>query len=58
MVECPTPWKKDYPARLHAENAMRKEWREGRGKHMPIRVYQCGCGLWHTTSKPYKWWKL
>ena len=57
MTECPTPMKKAYPFKSHASNALRKEWREGRGKHMPIRVYHCPCGYWHTTSKPYRWWE-
>lgn len=53
---CPHPSKKAYVNRDQAENALHKEWREGRRKHLPIRTYHCECGYWHTTSKPYKWW--
>lgn len=54
---CPTNHKKKYVTKEQANNALHKEWREGRRKHMPVRIYKCRCGYWHTTSKPNGWWR-
>lgn len=48
--ECPTPHKLAHPNKKQAENAMRQFWRRRRGVKMPVRVYHCPCGRWHTTS--------
>ena len=50
--KCPKPHKRKYATQQDADEALGKEWREGRRKHMPIRAYLCVCGQWHTTSKP------
>lgn len=50
---CPTPGKKRYPSRDHADEGMAIMWRRGtHGGYLPVRVYLCPCGSWHLTHKP------
>ncbi len=49
---CPSPHKKQYPSREHAENAVSKFLRATGPGYRPTRAYQCVCGLWHTTKQP------
>lgn len=53
-VPCPTPDKVGHSTRYAAE-AVLVASRRMRRRHgsPPIRAYQCACGLWHVTSKPY-----
>ena len=55
--KCPHPGKRAYKTEREADEALGHEWRTARRKHMPIRYYHCVCGMWHTTSKPYEWWR-
>lgn len=50
---CPTN-KRSYDTRTAAEEALAKAQLRIRGGKIPIRVYQCDCGFWHTTSTPLK----
>lgn len=48
---CPTPDKVPHSTRFDAEEAVMNQWRRIRtGKILPLRVYRCECGMWHTTS--------
>ena len=48
---CPTPDKVPHATRFDAEDAVMNQWRRIRtGKVLPLRVYRCECGMWHTTS--------
>ena len=48
---CPTPDKVPHTTRFDAEDAVMNQWRHMRtGKILPLRVYRCECGMWHTTS--------
>lgn len=48
---CPTPDKVPHSSRFDAEDAVMNQWRRIRtGKVLPLRVYRCECGMWHTTS--------
>ncbi len=50
---CPTPHKQRFNTKRAAEDRMHRFWRTGRThRNMPIRVYRCPCGGWHTTKRP------
>jgi hypothetical protein len=49
---CPTPRNKAHPNEAQAVNAMRSEWAHPRPGRKPCRVYECPCGMWHTTKHP------
>lgn len=52
---CPTPDKVPHATRFDAEDAVMNQWRRIRtGKVLPLRVYRCKCGMWHTTSLSQK----
>ena len=51
---CPHPSKRAYPSYRHADAALGKNLRNGRGGRLAMRVYLCACGAWHLTSKPYR----
>src|SRR5699024_9811697 len=44
--------KRGYPTWMKANAAMRHIWQVGRQQHMPVRVYQCQCGVFHMTARP------
>lgn len=50
-TSCPTPHKKVFRSEATATTYMHQFWRAARGKSMLVRVYECQCGRWHTTSK-------
>ncbi len=50
--ECPCPGKRQFKNEYDATVSLMKFWRTARGKTMPIRVYECRCGMWHTTHQP------
>lgn len=50
-ANCPLPHKKRHPSVWQAENEMRRVYRgRRRGGPLPVRVYLCVCGGYHTTS--------
>lgn len=50
-TDCPHPEKSAYPSKVEAEQAILGVWRKNRGGPK-LRVYLCGCGMWHLTSSP------
>lgn len=53
---CPSS-KRCYPDEPAALRGLSNAQRRIRGKKIPIRVYKCECGFWHTTSIPIEEFK-
>lgn len=43
-----------YETQKEAETALKYTDEYQNQNHIPRRVYHCGCGYWHLTSKPKK----
>jgi hypothetical protein len=49
--KCPPPRKLAFSSEESAHQFLRYSHHEGRDRR-PERAHLCGCGSWHTTSKP------
>lgn len=46
--------KRHFATRGEAEQSMFTIWSKAKPGPKPTRAYQCHCGSWHLTSKPFK----
>lgn len=51
---CPTPRKARYLTLQEAMRELARVKRTGHTEERPQRAYQCECGWWHLTRKPYQ----
>lgn len=59
LALCPHPDKVRYASRFAAEVQIGRAMRYAAlyGDGYQLRAYQCCCGRWHLTSKPFKPWR-